>query len=134
MTREVAKSILYVYRAVNLVDVGHREAFDMAIKALSSSEVPNTCGDVISRQAVLDGLASIAKAKARSDAQKSLMGRVMFFTEQLPSVTPQQKNGHWFAWRPEDDVWRTTCSECGEETRTLWDYCPHCGAKMEVKE
>lgn len=45
--------------------------------------------DYISRQVVLEGIASIAKAKARSDAQKSLMGRVMFFTEQLPSVTPQ---------------------------------------------
>ena len=47
--------------------------------------------DLISREAVLDGLASIAKAKAKSDAQKSLMGRVMFFTEQLPSVEPDRK-------------------------------------------
>ena len=47
--------------------------------------------DCISRKAVLDGLASIAKAKARSDAQKSLMGRVMFFTERLPNATPQSK-------------------------------------------
>lgn len=46
------------------------------------------CEDCISRQAVLDGLASIAKVKARSDAQKSLMGRIMFFVEQLPPVTP----------------------------------------------
>ena len=45
--------------------------------------------DCISRKAVLDGLASIAKARAKSDIQKSLMGRVMFFTEHLPSVTPQ---------------------------------------------
>jgi hypothetical protein len=48
------------------------------------------CEDAISRQAVLDGLASIAKVKAKSDAQKSLMGRVMFFVEQLPPVTPQE--------------------------------------------
>ena len=48
------------------------------------------CEDAISRQAVRDGLASIAKAKAKSDAQKSLMGRVMFFTERLPSVNPQE--------------------------------------------
>ena len=59
------------------------------IQQKSRSEIPNTCGDAISRQALLDGLASIAKAKAKSDAQKSLMGRVMFFTEQLPPVTPQ---------------------------------------------
>ena len=47
------------------------------------------CENVVSREAVLNGLANIAKAKAKSDAQKALMGRVMFFTEQLPSVTPQ---------------------------------------------
>ena len=49
----------------------------------------------ISRQAVLEGLASITKVKARSDAQKSLMGRIMFFVEQLPSIKPQEpKTGH----------------------------------------
>ena len=48
------------------------------------------CEDAISRQAVIDGLVSIAKAKAKSDAQKSLMGRIMFFTERLPSVNPQE--------------------------------------------
>lgn len=49
----------------------------------------HTCEDCISRQALLDGLTSIAKAKAKSDTQKALMGRIMFFTEQLPSVTLQ---------------------------------------------
>ena len=46
-------------------------------------------GDNISRQATLYGLASIAKAKAKSDAQKSLMGRAMFLVEQMPSVQPK---------------------------------------------
>mgnify|MGYP003302286366 CR=1 FL=1 len=42
------------------------------------------CEDCISRKAeLLDGLAIIAKAKAKSDAQKALMGRVMYFTEQM---------------------------------------------------
>ena len=49
------------------------------------------CDDAISRQATLYGLASIAKAKAKSDAQKALMGRVMFFIGQLPPVTPKPK-------------------------------------------
>lgn len=49
------------------------------------------CEDAIYRQAVLDGLAIIAKVKAKSDAQKSLMGRVMFFVEQLPPVTHTQR-------------------------------------------
>lgn len=46
--------------------------------------------DCISRQMMIDGLASIAKAKAKSDAQKSLMGRIIFFTEHLPSAQPQR--------------------------------------------
>ena len=51
---------------------------------------PIPCEDAISRQAVIDGLASIAKAKARSDAQKAMMGRTMFFVEQLPSVSTEK--------------------------------------------
>ena len=54
------------------------------------SEKAEGSEDAISRQAVLNGLASIAKAKARSDAQKALMGRIMFFTEKLPPVNPQK--------------------------------------------
>ena len=50
-------------------------------------------GDAINRRAVLEGLASIAKAKAKSDAQKALMGRVMFFTEHLPPVKSATQDG-----------------------------------------
>lgn len=51
-------------------------------------------------------------------------------TMMIKGIVQEPKTGHWFAWKLEDDVWRTTCSECGEETRTLWNYCPHCGADM----
>lgn len=50
------------------------------------------CEDAISREKVLEGLACIAKAKAKSDAQKSMMGRTMFFVEQLPSVSTETTN------------------------------------------
>ena len=94
--------------------------------------------DAISRQAVLDGLGSIAKVKAKSDAQKSLMGRVMFFVEQLPPVTPQPKTGHWFIdERPESDR-ETICSNCEQPIfkyhKLDFDYrpkyCHNCGTKM----
>jgi rubrerythrin len=99
----------------------------------SRSEIPNTCGDAISRQAVLDGLARIAKAKAKSDAQKSLMGRVMFFTEQLPSVTPHPKIGRWIK-EGQGGRYKWMCSNCGTHHRALYDFCPSCGTKMEVEE
>lgn len=71
--------------------------------------------DLINRQAVLNGLASIAKAK--SDAQKSLIGRIMFFTEHLPSIKP-----HESMWIP---VSERLPESCGMYivTRKIYD-CP----------
>lgn len=102
------------------------------------NEVIKACGDAVSRQAVLNGLTSIAKTKAKSDAQKSLMGRVMFFTEQLPSVRPQLKTGHWIVdvdkW---GDVITTVngyrCDKCNAFNTDRDNFCPNCGAKMEVE-
>ena len=89
MTNEEAIKLLNFERGYfcDLKGCQEQQAFTMAIKALKQEP----CEDAISRQAVLDGLASIAKAKAKSDAQKALIGRVMFFTEQLPPVTPLPK-------------------------------------------
>lgn len=85
------------------------------------------CEDAISRDAMKKGLASIARYKARSDAQKALMGRVMFFVEQLPHVTPKQRTGHWIEC--EDEV-KCFCSECKEISDYPTKFCPNCGAKM----
>ena len=93
------------------------------------------CGDAVSRSAVIDGLASIAKTKAKSDAQKSLMGRVMFFVKKLPSVTPTQKIGHWIKCIDDNGSSYYLCSvcRCGEDYN--FDFCPNCGSKMsEVEE
>lgn len=92
--------------------------------------------DLISRQAVLDGLANIAKVKAKSDAQKALMGRVMFFVEQLPSA---EKTGRWIM--SDDGLCRPICNQCGahpwkgyipsvEEATEVFKYCPNCRAHM----
>ena len=71
---------------------------------------PIPCEDAISRQKVLEGLASIAKAKAKSDAQKSMMGRTMFFVERMPSVS-MKKTGRWIPVSeklPEDGIYLVT--------------------------
>ena len=84
MTREEAIDLLD--NLIGMVEDNHNSNYDTALQMAIKALEQEPCEDAISRQAMLDGLASIAKAKAKSDAQKALMGRVMFFTEHLPSV------------------------------------------------
>lgn len=86
--------------------------------------------DAVSREEVLNGLANIAKAKAKSDAQKALMGRVMFFTEQLPSVTPQKPKGKWIEIEIDAGEFIYKCTKCGMRVINPYKYCPICGAEM----
>ena len=39
------------------------------------------------------------------------------------------RHGRWA-----DNVWCFTCSECGNDAGERWDYCPHCGAKMDEED
>ena len=115
------------------------------------------CEDCISRQAVLEGLTSIAKAKAKSDAQKSMMGRCMFFVEQLPSVKPQytdekidraqaveqayvdkmmelaveetkRPKGKWIEIEIDAGEFIYKCTKCGMRVINPYKYCPMCGS------
>lgn len=128
---EAAKELMMAYEDLKYMcymDCGREAAFNKAREALRAEP----CEDAISRQAMLNGLASIAKAKAKSDAQKALMGRVMFFTEHLPPVTPKPKTGKWI--RQTDDYHDYyECEYCGiaVELDDIKHFCPNCGAKME---
>ena len=59
-------------------------------------------------------------------------------TSDLPSVKPERKTGHWIIHS--DDLFPSEstqeCSECHEHQPLDWrrsdNYCPNCGAKMEV--
>ena len=102
------------------------------LKELKAYKEQQPSEDCISRKAAIDGLASIAKAKAKSDAQKSLMGRVMFFTEHLPSVTPQPKTGHWIEHK-HGGIEHIECSKCKcwflRKDLIRNSYCPNCGSR-----
>ena len=126
----------------------HRQALEvgiMAIKALSSSEKPNTCGDAVSRQAVLEAIEDDSRNgnyscfASNNDAEcfKQIIS-------ELPSVSPQQRTGRWILAdeQNEEDVandnYRFICSECQcsdiHSKGTKVPYCWKCGTRMEVEE
>ena len=91
--------------------------------------------DLIDRQAVLE-------KQYRIDDSATLSTRDVVNVddiEDLPSVTPQPKTGHWIQ-KPKHEVTEWTgldnftkvviCSECGEWKDHKSRYCPSCGAKM----
>jgi rubrerythrin len=107
----------------------------------SRSEIPNTCGDAVSRQAVLD---VTWEEPSYTDAL-NVLTEVRDKVKVLPSVTPQRRTGRWIKTRLDDEpdkicddcgtyCWK--CSICGNDASGWgnFKYCPKCGAKMEVEE
>lgn len=101
----------------------------VAEEITSRSEIPNTCGDAISRQAVMDYFRKWQPYMATRlwDFEKEL--------SELPPVSPQQRIGRWIK---QNYGWNWQCSECGFVTppsaKEIFTFCPKCGAKMEVEE
>lgn len=95
-----------------------------AIKALEQEP----CEDAISRQAAIKEVYKMPNyAFATVD--------VLEVIEQLPSVTPKQKTGHWTWLRPavvqcDDCQYIHTILDDSENGRGI-NYCPSCGRKME---
>lgn len=112
----------------------YEEAFNMAIKALEQG--PNNC-DLISRQAVLKQTYNWSKDEFLrvTNPFDYLRKRI----NNLPSVTPKEKTGHWIAgvdrW---GDIVTTVngyrCDKCNTFNSDKDNYCPNCGAKMEVNK
>lgn len=116
-----------------------RKAMDMGIEALKRE----SCGDYISRQAVLDLCDMQGWFKIPyeyTDGNKHIKGydegRIINITklEKLPPVQPIRLKGRWTNGNP-------NCPCCGEDKfkdldADIWSdwqpkYCPNCGAKME---
>ena len=52
--------------------------------------------------------------------------------DNLPSVNPQPKTGHWITTRTfmHDGEFYCDRCKCDSPQNEKWDYCPNCGAKM----
>lgn len=82
--------------------------------------------DTISRAEVHDLLATWLSDKLDEKTREVLEvidGKV----EDMPSITPKQRTGHWIEC--EDEV-KCFCSECKEISDYPTKFCPNCGAKM----
>jgi hypothetical protein len=108
-------------------------------------DVPDiNVGDMISRQAVLDKIKEVCFSRKQkwvdfrvsqgSNGQRDL---IIKFIEDLPSVTPKEKTGHWIMLN-ECANSGYYCSECHKKViKEGWSgtikkikYCPNCGTKM----
>ena len=116
------------------------QALSMAIDALKTQLCrEDTTSDTISRQQAIDAIrmdiSIIPFAKAREyvrEAIETIYNRI----EELPSVQPEPKEGHWIEEKIYRDVIECNCSECGQLMTTAatvrMNFCPNCGAKMTI--
>ena len=94
--------------------------------------------DCISREWVLEEFEKGRKTISKSEYFDELVWLVIH----APSVVPSRAEGEWIKRTKQSLIAQVNfayCSECGqpimhEHTRPLWNYCPHCGAKMKGAE
>lgn len=87
--------------------------------------------DLISRQAAIKALTQlrIETMLMREDVSKIWESEDAIM--KCPSVQPEQKPGRWIPSKYTDTV---LCSECKKCYGDEFNFCPNCGAKMEVEE
>ena len=84
------------------------------------SDVPViNVGDMIYRQAAIDAVKDAVIKDEQQYAEDALKA--------LPSVQPN--TGYWEGYLPDGLRWK--CSECGSRFEAPYNFCPHCGARME---
>ena len=127
---EWAKQKCYPYISKEEVEI-----FETAIEALKREP----CEDAISRQAVRHILNHEVQVPIK------VWKKLYILVDDLPSVNPQEKTGHWITWKEaENEIASETrfeCSVCHDAAQTLCNgldllspYCPNCGARMVEQE
>ena len=98
------------------------------------------CGDLISRQAAIDAFEKFIHELGIEDEPYNY-GEMALSAQNVPSAEPERKMGKWIEKEGYDGDVYYDCSVCGNSWTTIdgtpWDngmnYCPNCGARMEVQ-
>ena len=86
---------------------------------------------LIDAELLTTNIAQIAKNCARSDAQKALIGRILYMIDNMPIIEAEPvKHGRW---EINCDGYYPYCCNCKNEPqgREMTLYCPNCGARMD---
>ena len=106
---------------------------------LKTFNVPSTnAGDLISRQALLNAIFQKEYGHDYDENADILSLKYVDIIKGMPSVEPERKTGKWKKDKDGDDFFNCLeCSCCGFAvspfTAIDYNYCPNCGARMEVK-
>ena len=94
--------------------------------------------DLVSKQAVIEHLSKRLYETALNNVDKSEVytdiaeNRLTVWVDELPSVQPKEKTGHWNTEIGYDIERTVMCDQCRKMAYEPSNYCPYCGAKMEV--
>lgn len=70
---------------------------------------------------------------SESEIWTDCLENVISALDEQPTI--EERKGKWIDHQyKEFPIGRYECSVCGAKHDMEWDYCPNCGAKMEVKE
>ncbi len=123
MTREEAIDLLD--NLIGMVEDNHKSDYDMALQMAIQALEQEPCTDSVSVEAVIEWLKDKDIIKLKSQEENAIKE-----LQQVYSVKPQPKTGHWIDHQ--EDRWiYAKCSECGSVRNTQTNYCPNCGARME---
>lgn len=86
----------------------------------------DSCGDAISRQAVLAIAGDSCLDLDSYEDTKDFCDEI----NELPPVTPKPKTGRWIEHFDESGKWYE-CDQCHTDWGGPVNYCPNCGANME---
>ena len=125
---------------IGMVSDNHDSDYDEALSKGRDILKSEPCEDAISRQAAIDAMYALCDTgenlKENPWRDNPHIDGITDALDNLPSVTPKPKTGHWIKIEPYPMMEHEyKCSECYHGTDNPFEnYCSECGAKMQGVE